>query len=299
MASCSTKPSIKQKKQHWRIIEILKWGEEYFASKGFESPKREIEWLLVDLLSLPRIDLYLQFDKLINSTDLSRLKSWIKRRLNHEPLQYITGKTEFYGLPIEVNSHVLIPRPETERLVEIALKLAENIDAKEIVDIGTGSGCIAIALAANLKHVKILATDNSEQALQVAQRNAQQNDEAKNIHFAKLDILTEDLEGPFDILVSNPPYVRKDEISTLMPEIRDYEPIGALTDNADGLDFYRRFAAIARKCVREGGFLVLEVGLNPHPQQVREIFEETGFEAIEFFKDYNGDNRIITIKIPL
>ncbi|MCH7731589.1 MAG: peptide chain release factor N(5)-glutamine methyltransferase [Candidatus Marinimicrobia bacterium] len=299
MASCSTKPSIKQKKQHWRIIEILKWGEEYFASKGFESPKREIEWLLVDLLSLPRIDLYLQFDQLINSKDLVTLKSWIKRRLNHEPLQYITGKTEFYGIPIKVNPHVLIPRPETERLVEIALKLAEDIDAKEIVDVGTGSGCIAIALAANLKHVKILATDNSERALQVAQRNAEQNAVVKNIQFAKLDILTEDLEGPFDILVSNPPYVRQDEVSTLMPEIRDYEPIGALTDGADGLDFYRRFAAIARKCVREGGFLALEVGLNPHPQQVREIFEEAGFEAIEFFKDYNGDDRVITIKITL
>ena len=289
--------AITRTKQHWRIIELIEWGKHYLASRGIDSPRREIEWLLSDLLSLSRIDLYLNFEKTVKPEFLKKLRSWIRRRTSGEPIQYITGKTEFFGLPIRVNPHVLIPRSETERLVEIALELAQKIETEKIIDIGTGSGCVAIALARNLKKSRITAIDQNESILDIAKSNAELNQVEKQISFSRLNILSENITGSYDLLVSNPPYVAKNEVGNLMPEVKEFEPMNALTDGKDGLQFYRRFAVSGKTWIKEGGYMVLEIGLGSHPERVKACFENAGFRNITFYQDYNGDDRIATIEV--
>ena len=158
-------------KKTWRIIEIIKWGEEYFKLKGFENPKQEIEWLLCDLLELKRIDLYLKFEDIINKSKLKKLKSWIKRRIDREPLQYISGKVEFYGLKFKTTPQALIPRPETERLVDTTLHSIGEILEPKILEIGTGSGCICIAISNEKPMANIVSLDISKDALELAEES--------------------------------------------------------------------------------------------------------------------------------
>lgn len=283
--------------RRWRVIELLKWGEGYFSSHGFDSPRREIEWLLTCLLSSSRLQLYLDFERIVHAQELETLRSWVKRRISGEPLQYITGKTEFFGLPIRVNRHVLIPRPETERLVEVAVDLARKIRAERIVDMGTGSGCISIALATRLNRAEIVAVDKDETTLEIARSNARLNGVETRVSFQKADILSDTVEGRWDMLVSNPPYVPKNEFDKLMPEVRDFEPTRALTDGGDGLVFYRQFAAKGRDWVRNGGYLIVEVGLGSHPQRVKSLFQDARFETVTLYQDYNGDDRVAAIEV--
>lgn len=290
-------PGPSTARRQWRLIELVEWGERYFSSKGFENPRRNIEWLLTDLLSVSRLELYLEFDSTVDPDQLTILRRWVKRRLKGEPLPYITGKTEFYGLPLFVNPQVLIPRPETERLVETAVELATKIDATNIVDVGTGSGCIAVALASQLENSRVLAIDVSGAALELASKNAKLNGVEKRVEFLKKDIRSESIPGTFDILASNPPYIRKNEMGKLMKEVREFEPINALTDGSDGLEFYRCFAASGGQYVRPGGFLVMEVGLGRHPFEVEKLFEKRGFDNVQLHQDYNGDNRVITVEV--
>ena len=202
-------------KRIWRIIDIIKWGEGYFKTKDFETPKQEIEWLLCDLLGLKRIDLYVKFEEKINDANLNKLKSWINRRVKREPLQYITGKTEFYGLKFKTTPQALIPRPETERLVEIALhNIGENSDSK-LLEIGTGSGCIPIAISNEKPSLNILSLDISKSALELAETNAELNN-CKNIKFLEMVFLSETPEGKFDFLISNPPYISVKEIEQII-----------------------------------------------------------------------------------
>lgn len=284
-------------KRYWRVIELIKWGEHFFDTKGFDSPRREIEWLLTGVLSVSRVEIYLNFDKTVTKDQLTTLRSWVKRRISREPLQYITGKTEFFGLPFHVNPNALIPRPETERVVEVALEILEKIDAKRIVDVGTGCGSIAIAIATKIKAARIEAMDNDPLAIELAKANAKMNGVQANLEFQTADILKTDLEGPYDLLVSNPPYVARNELDTLMPEVRDYEPINALTDGRDGLQFYRRFAESARRWITSGGYMVLEVGLGSHPKKVMSLFRDAGYSTVESYQDYNGNERVVTVEV--
>ena len=174
--------------QIWRVIDILNWGEDYFKSKGFESPKKEIEWLLCDLLNYKRIDLYVQFEQPIHRPQLKQLKEWIKRRIGREPLQYITGKTEFYGHKFKITTDVLIPRPETERVVDVALYSIGNIKTPKVLEVGSGSGCIAIAMGAERNDALIESVDVSEAAITQAEKNADLN-ELSNIDFKVMDFL--------------------------------------------------------------------------------------------------------------
>ena len=203
-------------KRAWRIIDIIKWGEDYFKTKGFESPKQEIEWLLCDLLELKRIDLYLKFEDKINNSNLNKLKSWIKRRVNKEPLQYITGTTEFYGLEFKTTPQALIPRPETERLVEITLHSIGEILEPKILEIGTGSGCISVAISNEKPMANIVSLDISKDALELAEINAELNN-CKNINFLEMDFLNDIPNERFDILISNTPYIPEKEIEYIMP----------------------------------------------------------------------------------
>ncbi|MBT4318776.1 MAG: peptide chain release factor N(5)-glutamine methyltransferase [Candidatus Marinimicrobia bacterium] len=282
-------------KKTWRIIEIIKWGEEYFKLKGFENPKQEIEWLLCDLLQLKRIDLYLKFEDIINKSKLKKLKSWIKRRIEREPLQYITGKVEFYGLKFISTPQALIPRPETERLVDITLNSLKKIPEPKILEIGTGSGCVSIAVSNKKPRANILSLDISKNALELAEINAKSNN-CKNINFLEMDFLNEIPDGRFDILISNPPYIPQKEIENIMPEVKNYEPRIALTDFEEGLNFYYRIAKVGRTLI-PNGIIILEVGLGNHPQKVFSLFKEAGFDQLELIKDYNNNERILKINI--
>lgn len=280
----------------WRVLDMIKWGESFFSSKGFEHPKREIEWFLCDLLDYKRIDLYVQFEEPLTKSQLETLRSWVQRRVNREPLQYITGKSEFYGRPFKLNPAVLIPRPETERVVDVSLHAVGNLEKPTILDIGTGSGCIAISLAAERPDAQVTALDISEEALDVARENSVLNG-LQNIQFMKMNILSSRPAGTFDLVVSNPPYILEEELETLMPEVYEYEPLVALTDKNDGLTFYRRFAEIASEIINPGGWLVTEVGLGNHPSRVQALFSAAGFLDWELIQDFNGDDRVLKIHL--
>ena len=282
--------------QIWRVIDILNWGEDYFKLKGFESPKKEIEWLLCDLLNYKRIDLYVQFEQPIHRPQLKQLKEWIKRRIGREPLQYITGKTEFYGHKFNITPDVLIPRPETERVVDVALYSIGNIKTPKVLEVGSGSGCIAIAMGAERNDALIESVDVSETAITQAEKNADLN-ELSNIDFKVMDFLKEIPEGRFDLLVSNPPYIPEKEMSETMPEVHQYEPKIALTDERDGLTFYRRFAEVGKSLIKPGGWMVLEVGLGEHPSKAVDIFQSAGYTQLELIPDYNSDERVLKIQI--
>ena len=280
----------------WRIIDLLNWAESYFKEKGFENPRTEIEWLLRAVLKCSRMDVYLRFEEPLSKTQLATLRAWVKRRLKREPLQYITGSCDFYGREFSVDKHVLIPRPETERLIDIALEKLKGIDSPSILDIGAGSGCIATTLGLEVPGSTVLGIDVSDDALGIANKNKEKLD-AENISFQAMDILNTIPEGPFDLLISNPPYIPKEEMDGLMKDVKEFEPTMALTDEKDGLTFYKRFAEIGKELVKNGGWMILEVGLENHPNDVKKIFSESGYPETELIKDYNGDDRILVIKV--
>lgn len=278
------------------IGEVIKKGAEYFAEKGIDSPRLTMELLACDVLGVERIGLYLNFDKPLHANELSRLRSHTARRAKKEPLQYIVGSTEFYKYKFSVNESVLIPRPETEQLVEkaIATIKAQKNSSLTVCDIGTGSGCIAISIAKEFPAITVVATDISIQALTTAKNNARQL-EVPNIQFFETSILSENPPGaPFDIVVSNPPYIEIEEISSLQEEVKSYEPMVALTDNEDGLSFYRALSQRFDSLVSNGGTMFIEIGAN-QAEKVKELFEKQQ-HSVKVFKDYSGHERLIEIK---
>ena len=280
----------------WRIIDLINWAESYFKEKGFENPRSEIEWLLRALLNCNRMDVYLRFEEPLSQTQLSTLRDWVKRRVEKEPLQYITGSCDFYGREFSVNKHVLIPRPETERLIDTVIDKLKNIKSQYILDVGTGSGCIAITLGLELSGSTVLGLDISDAVIGIANEN-KENLSVGNVSFQELDVLDTIPDGLFDLLVSNPPYIPQGEMDGLMKDVRDFEPIIALTDEKHGLTFYQRFAEIGKDLVRTGGWIILEVGLGAHPQKAKAIFESSGYGEPKLIKDYNGDDRVLVMGI--
>jgi len=280
----------------WRVIDILKWGETYFSESNFANPRREIEVLVQELLNCKRFDLYLRFEEPLTKSQLATLRGWVKRRKDHEPAQYIIGKAGFYNIELNINSDVLIPRPESEVLVDQVLRHVSKSDKLSILDIGTGSGCIALAIAHELPNTKIISIDNSEKAIELAKSNAQHL-QLNNVGFQCVDVLSEKIDKQFDVVVSNPPYIPKSEINELMPEVSDFEPHSALTDNADGLIFYRRFIEISNIILKAGGWFFVEVGLGEHPKLVKDLFNNDKFNKVELIKDLNGDDRVLAAKM--
>ena len=282
--------------QKHKLLDIIHWGENLLVSNGFKNVRQEIEWMLCDLLKIDRSDIYLKINRKISKKNFSKLKEWINQRLKNKPLQYITGKTEFYGHQISVSPDVLIPRPETERLVDIAIDTIKNLSKPKILEVGTGSGCISIALGSAKKDANILSLDVSDSALEIAKINTKKNN-ISNIKFLKLDFLESIPKGQYDLIISNPPYISKNEMKEIMLDVKEFEPKIALTDNNDGLEFYRRFCNKAKKMINEKGALILEVGIGSHSIRVREIFHSSGFNKIDLFSDYNGDPRVIKIEV--
>jgi release factor glutamine methyltransferase len=226
---------------------------------------------------------------------IRRYGELLLQRYNGEPIQYIIGETEFYGLPFRVTPDVLIPRPETEHLVEKVLELAVNFPVPRMVDVGTGSGCIAIALAHKMPHATITAIDLSAAALAVAHENAKHNGVA--LRFLEGDLLAPVAAEKFDFIVSNPPYVPATDRATLAVEVREYEPALALFAGDDGLGVCRRLIPAAFEALIPGGFVVLEIGCGQSPA-ITEILATSGFEQIEFIPDLQGISRVACAQRP-
>lgn len=288
------------------VLSLLRKATEFFEEKGIDEPKRSAEHLLAHALDVPRIQLYLRFDQPVGDEELQRFRDLVRRRLAREPVQYIVGTTEFYALELEVTPAVLIPRPETEHLVEAVIDhvraewSANSGSGPGILDIGTGSGCIAVALAQHVPQAHITAVDVSPEALEVARRNAERHDPHGGIAFAHLDILANeaDLPGaPFDIVVSNPPYIGKADMPELQAEVRVHEPRHALTDEGDGLRFFRTIARRIERLLKPGGLLGLEIGFG-QAAAVCDILTAAGLTDIRVQRDYSSIERVILARRP-
>jgi len=273
------------------VIDIIRWGTDYFTEKNIDSPRLTIELLLCKILECERISLYTNFEKPLSDDELYRLRELIKRRIKREPLQFILGKTKFYDSDLFLNNSTIVPRPETELLVEYADKIIKsNPEIEYILDIGTGSGCTAIPLAKRYPDKNFHAIDINPKALILAEKNAIYNG-LKNINFYELDILKMTPNQKFDLIISNPPYISQVEYQILEPEVLYYEPKEALTDNSDGLTFYRRFSEIFREILESNGKFILEIAYN-QSDEVFQLFNQKGYK-VNFVKDWNSINRIV------
>jgi len=278
-----------------RVINLIGWTEKYFLSKGLENGRNIGEILLQHLLDCKRVELYFGSEKQLTQDTIKTYHSWIQRLIKNEPLQYITGTIEFYGLGLMITPAVFIPRPETERVVDIALQILKTVISPKILDVGTGSGCIAMALANELPEASVTGIDIDPNMLELAQKNADLH-KINNIIFKQMDIQKEIPKESYNLIVSNPPYIPLNEISDLEKNIKDFEPRIALTDGADGLTFYHRLASVASKILHSNGYLIMEVGQGNHPQKALKLFKNNAFVSNKLIQDYNGDDRVLKVQ---
>jgi release factor glutamine methyltransferase len=267
-----------------------------------ERARRNAEALLLYVLRQNAQDtnlawLLAHWDEPLAPDAAAALLALVKRRRTGEPIQYITGEAEFYGLSFRVNRDVLIPRPETEQLVEKAIALAAGFALPRIVDVGAGSGAIAVALAAKLPTAQMTATEISAPALPIAHENAGRSEVRDRIRFLEGDLLAPVAGEQFDMVVSNPPYVPESDRAALSVEVRDYEPAQALFAGEDGLAIYRRLIPAAFAALDSGGFVVLEIGYGQQ-EPVRALLTGTGFNYVEFTTDLQGIPRVATARRP-
>lgn len=275
----------------WTIGAILKWTGQYFGEKGVDTPRLDAEVLLSHILGKDRLYLYTHFDQPLTPEELALYRSHVKKRVMRQPVAYITGRKEFMGLEFTVNTAVLIPRPDTETLVETALERLKNIDNPVIADLGTGSGAIIISVLHILSQANGYAVDISPQALAVAQGNAAHNRVEDRLIFKEGDLFLP-LQGlRFDAVLSNPPYIPAADIAGLAPEVR-LEPRLALEGGNDGLTYYRRLMAEADSFLKPAGFIAVEVGAGQAPA-VAEMARLQGFDHIELIKDIAGIERVV------
>ena len=301
------------------VLEAIQKSSDFLAKKGVDSPRLQTELLLAHLLKLPRMQLYLNFERALSPAETDALREMIKRRGVREPLQHIVGSTSFCGLDLRVNRHALIPRPETELLAEEAWKFLQGRAGTELtrdsselhaaagsesqpypsttLDFGTGTGCIAIAIAAKCPGANIVALDISPEALALAKTNAEKNQVADRIEFVHGDgFAAVGSARSFDLIASNPPYIASAEIETLQPEVRDFDPRGALDGGPDGLDFYRMLAKQAKPFLKPEGKVMLEFG-DGQAEDIRNIFQAENWIVEAVKADYSQRERILIAKI--
>ncbi len=336
------------------VLEAIQKSADFLAKRGVESPRLQTELLLAHLLKMPRMNLYLNFERALTPAETDSLREVILRRSRREPLQHIIGSTSFCGYDITVNRHALVPRPETELLAEEGWKFLSTINAPvpspagageggpaeagpdegsrgktdlrrvlpttTALDFGTGSGCIAVALAAKCPDAKITAVDISADALALAKENAAKNKVTGRIEFVQADVKPSRFsslsptggegrgegaapvlgsdphnEAQFDLIISNPPYIPTAEIDTLQPEVRDFDPRAALDGGADGLDFYRMFATRAKPYLKPSGKIMLEFG-DGQAEAIRQLFENEKWIVEAVKEDYSQRARILIAK---
>ncbi|PLY01701.1 MAG: peptide chain release factor N(5)-glutamine methyltransferase [Desulfuromonas sp.] len=273
----------------WTLLKLLRWATDFFSGKGIDSPRLNAELLLAHALKLDRVGLYMNYDRPLNAEELDLIRPLVKRRAQREPLQYLIGETEFWSLPFKVTPDVLIPRADTEILVEEALARAgEN---GRLLDVGCGSGAIVVSLASELPGWQLEGLDISPVALTIASENAMANGVAGQILFRNGDLAELPRES-YDLIVSNPPYIAAAEWETLMPEVRCYEPRLALVAVDEGLVCYCQLAAQASERLNPGGWLLVEIGYQ-QGDAVREIFSAAGLQEIFLREDYAGQPRVV------
>jgi release factor glutamine methyltransferase len=281
----------------WTIQELLRWTTEHFAKKGVDSPRADAQILLGHVLGYDKTYLTVNYDQQPSEADRTRFKDLIQRRVAGAPVAYLVGVRDFYLLPFEVTPAVLVPRPETETLVAEALAALKPLTAPAVLDLGTGSGCIAVSVAHQKKDARVTAVDVSADALEVAKRNAARHGVAGRVEFLHGDLFAPLPDGAtFDLVVSNPPYIAHHEFPTLPPDVRDHEPRTALDGGPDGLDFYRRIAAGVGPFLKPGGRLLLEIGAAQEPDVRAALAGRPELEVGPTLKDLAKLPRVVTAR---
>jgi release factor glutamine methyltransferase len=280
------------------VLDVIQRSARFLEEKGVESPRLQVELLLAHALGMPRLQLYLNFDRPLSPGELDLMRGNVKRRGNREPIQHILGSASFCGLDLKVGPQALIPRPETELLADKAwtfLKTFHPAHQPRALDFGAGTGCLAIAMAVQAPHARVYALDISPEALALARENAERHQAASRMEFIQsqgLQSLPEQLD--FDLIVSNPPYIPSAEIETLDPEVRDHDPRVALDGGPDGLDCYRYLAGHASAWLRAGGKMMLEFG-DGQAAALRELFEANAWTVESVEPDLSSRPRILIL----
>ena len=287
----------------WTVLRILRWTREFFARRGVATPRLDAEVLLASVLGVERIQLYVQYDRPLDPEERERMRVLVRRRGRGEPVQYLVGSQEFWSISFRVRPGVLIPRPDTEVLVEEALAEIRRDGAQHgaplrLADVGTGSGCVAVALATELPTAVVYAGDVEDVPLELAAANAAAAGVAERVRVLRAEgllPLVAAAEEPLHLVVSNPPYIPTGELPGLMTEVRDFEPVNALVAGPDGLAVIRPLVAAAARpgSLVSGGALALEVAGAAQAETVRHLLEAAGFEAVRVRDDYAGIPRVV------
>lgn len=286
----------------WTILKILKWTTAFFKSKVIDSPRLTAEILLAYVLGINRIDLYLRFDQPLTRQELTAFRKAIQRRVRREPVAYITGIREFWGIDFNVTPDVLIPRPETEFLVEESMKLIPEDSPPgqfRVFDLGTGSGAVIVALAVNRTGPIYVASDISPESISVARKNAFRHHLECNICFFAGELFTplDPLGSKFDLVVSNPPYIPSAQIALLAPEVSRYEPLRALDGGPDGLDIIRKIVKTAPAYMKNNAILMVEIGYD-QKNPMSEIVQADGrYADLVYIRDYSGHDRLAKMRL--
>ncbi|MEJ2067445.1 MAG: peptide chain release factor N(5)-glutamine methyltransferase [Deltaproteobacteria bacterium] len=278
--------------ERWTVLKVITWTTEHFQKKGMDNPRLDAEVLLAHLLGIDRMGLYLNYDTPLKEGERALYREMIQRRIAGEPVAYIVGHREFWSMKFAVSPESLIPRPETEHLVEEAVRIGKELrPPQRVLEIGYGCGAVAIALATELTEAQIVATDISPGTRSLARDNAEAHGVGERVRFVIGDLYPPE-EEPFDLICSNPPYIPPGEILHLAPEVRDYEPLTALDGGEGGLRFFREIAQGAADFLVEGGWLLLEMGKG-QDRQVAVILQDQGFSHIDLVPDFAGVKRVI------
>ncbi|MBU1098973.1 MAG: peptide chain release factor N(5)-glutamine methyltransferase [Bacteroidetes bacterium] len=277
------------------VLEAIKLSTEYLEKKGIESPRTNAELFLADIIGCKRLDLYLKFDRPVSEDERLKYREFIARRGKLEPLQYILGYVEFYGLKFFVDPSVLIPRQETEILVEKIINENKNMDSIRVLDIGTGTGNIPVSLRKNLPSFKFLTIDISSKAIDIAKKNIKLHEFEDDVEVMHFDILNgQSIEqlGKFDMIVSNPPYVDEEQYNTLQKEITEHEPKEAVSDFGDGYSFYKKISELSTQLLNPKGKIYFEVGIG-QADRVKDLLADNGMSFITSHKDYLDIDRVV------
>lgn len=283
----------------WTIARVLAWATDDFRSRGIESPRLDAELLLAHVLGVDRVRLVLEAPRHLEPNELAAYRELIQRRRKREPIAYIRGEREFYGLPMRVDRRVLVPRPDTEILVDVALERTSRVHLDgELLDLCTGSGCVALAFSHRRPTWRVTGIDISEDAVRVARDNAERLGAVPGVRFlvSDLDDALPD-EAKFDLVTANPPYIASRELDTLDSDVREFEPRVALDGGADGLDTVRRVVSVAAARLRASGVVALEVGAGQAPA-VAALLESSGFSTLRKTSDYGGHERVVSGEMP-
>jgi len=278
----------------WTIRDVLDWTAQDFAGRGIESPRLDAELLVAKALETDRVGLYLDLNRPLVDSERNAIRPLVTRRREREPVAYILGHRDFYGRRFTVTPDVLIPRPETETLVEHALRCIPQDDACQVLDVGTGSGAIAVTIAAERPCAIITATDISEAALQVASKNAQRLDVADRIRFERADLLSN--SGHYDVIVSNPPYITRSEMEALQAEIREHEPVAALEAGEDGLDVVRALLVAAQPVTSSGAQMLIEIGAGQAVAVDDFAAGHTAWQRVAIYPDLGRVERVVHLR---